>query len=108
MRIIRIFLKKSDLVDVVLLIYFHKAVNQDICVLVLFKEVVTVIQITDTVCCGLESDANQHWHEFRLCVKYLKLEIWKTTLVWIECYADCLETQGNLDLLFLSLLPPQT
>lgn len=74
MRNIRIFLEKSDLVDVVLLISFHEAVNQAIWVLVLFKEVVTVTQITDTVCCRLESDANNHWHEFRLSVKYLKLE----------------------------------
>lgn len=48
MRIMRIFLKKSDLVDVVLLIQCYEAVNQAIWVLVLFKEVVTVTQITDT------------------------------------------------------------
>lgn len=49
MGIIRIILRKSDFVDIVLLIEFCQAVNPAIWVLVLLTEVVTVTRITDTV-----------------------------------------------------------
>lgn len=49
MGIIRTIPRRSDFVDIVLLIQFCQAVNRAIWVLVLLTEVVTVARITDTV-----------------------------------------------------------